>query len=436
MTSAVLSRERLRRIKNPWALHRALWLSTARANQLPPPGTDWDMWMNRSGRGNGKTRSGSEEASEQARLGGEGWRGLLVGRTYRDVRDVMVEGPAGLLSVIPESMVKNWNRSLGELTLMNGARFECFGAEDVDIIRGHEYHWAWLDELAAYTYAEDMLDAVRFTLRAGVHPRLIITTTPRPTKLIQALEVDPTVAVTEGTMFDNDHLSSIARAALLKKYGGTTLGEQELYGKIIADVAGALWRMALIDSGRFKMAERPDTISRIVIGVDPDGGGPDDCGIVATGRTYIPEPEGYVERDDYVYDPDQYLVLADRSISTNSPAKWAAAAVQCYVDYDADLLVAERNYGGAMVGATIKTAAKAMGVECNFKLVTATKGKAVRAEPVSALYQQQRVHHMGGLAELESQMTTWVPGMKSPDRMDAMVWGMTELMANGDWGLS
>ena len=187
MTSALLSRERIRRLKNPWAMRRAVWLSTARANQLPPPG-DWDLWMNRSGRGNGKTRSGSEEGSDQVRRGGDGWRGLLIGRTFRDVRDVMVEGPAGLLSVIPKQYVLNWNRSLGELTLHNGGRFECFGAEDVDIIRGHEYHWAWLDELAAYRYDVDMLDAVRFTLRAGEHPRLIVTTTPRPTKLIRELE--------------------------------------------------------------------------------------------------------------------------------------------------------------------------------------------------------------------------------------------------------
>lgn len=396
-------------------------LSTVRVNQLPPVGDWWDIWMSRAGRGNGKTWGGAGEGSEQARLGGDGWRGLLMGRTYRDVRDVMVEGPAGLLAAIPAKYVVSWNRSLGQLILTNGAMFECFGAEDPDVIRGHEYHWAWLDELAAYTYAEDIFDAVQFTLRAGVHPRLVITTTPRPTKLIRRLEDDPLVAVTTGTMYENPHLSRIARTALEKRYGGTRLGNQELDGRIITEVAGALWALEVIEEARYKQSERPVNIDRIVVGVDPAGGGPDDIGIVTAARVV-----------------DDYLVLGDQSLSHGaSPDEWGRQAVTAYVDYMADVVVAEKNYGGEMVRYVIKTAAKDMGVEVNVKLVTATRGKVVRAQPVAALYEQGRVHHVGQFAELEDQMTTWLTTDKvSPDRMDALVWGITDLMDTGDWGVS
>lgn len=343
----------------------------------------------------------------------DGHQVALVAPTYADARDTMVEGTSGLLSRLPGSMVSAWNRSLGELILTSGTRYKLFSAEEPERLRGPQYHRAYCDELAAWRYAETW-DQLLFGLRLGERPRIIISTTPKPTPLVRGIIGDPYTVITRGSTFDNAaNLAPSALAKLREKYDGTRLGRQELYAELLDDVPGAMWTRSIIDAAR---AIKPADIMRVVVAVDPSGtrGADDDgdsVGIVVAGKT----ADGKAR------------VLADRTCKL-SPDGWGRRVVEAYREFKADRIVAERNFGGAMVEHVIRT----VDARAAYKEVTASRGKSIRAEPVAALYEQGRVSHAVGLEQLEDQMCQMGPdgfvGEGSPDRVDALVWALTELM--------
>jgi predicted phage terminase large subunit-like protein len=381
----------------------------ARKNQLPPEG-EWHSWMVMAGRGFGKTRLGAEWLAAKAILN-NGIRCAIVARTFQDVRQVCVEGVSGILAILNEyDAVQNWNKASGIIELKNGSIIQTFSADAPDSLRGPQFHYAWTDELAAWQY-EDTWNQLQFGLRLGEHPQTVITTTPRPTKLVKALVKRNTTIVTRGSTFDNaDNLSKTALLELQAKYGGTRLGQQELYGAILDDNPGALWRRSMIDSVRIALEDKP-TFTRVVVGVDPavtSNEDSDNTGIVVAGMT----ANGH------------YYVLDDVTLKA-SPLEWASAAVNAYEKHKADRIVAETNNGGDLVIHLLQQVKPTVAT----KKVTATRGKQLRAEPVAALYEQGRVHHVGYFTELEDEMCEYEPGITkdSPDRMDALVWALTEL---------
>jgi predicted phage terminase large subunit-like protein len=363
-----------------------------------------------AGRGFGKTRLGAEWLAAKAILN-DGIRCAIVARTFQDVRQVCVEGVSGILAILNEyDAVQNWNKASGIIELKNGSIIQTFSADAPDSLRGPQFHYAWTDELAAWQY-EDTWNQLQFGLRLGEHPQTVITTTPRPTKLVKALVKRNTTIVTRGSTFDNaDNLSKTALLELQAKYGGTRLGQQELYGAILDDNPGALWRRSMIDSARIALEDKP-TFTRVVVGVDPavtSNEDSDNTGIVVAGMT----ANGH------------YYVLDDVTLKA-SPLEWASAAVNAYEKHKADRIVAETNNGGDLVIHLLQQVKPTVAT----KKVTATRGKQLRAEPVAALYEQGRVHHVGYFTELEDEMCEYEPGITkdSPDRMDALVWALTEL---------
>jgi len=382
----------------------------ARPNQLPPDG-DWVIWMIRAGRGFGKTRIGAETLAKWA-IRNPNTRWAVIAPTFGDARDTCVEGESGLLNIVHRyGMLKprnGWNRSTGEMRLINGSRIKCFSGDEPDRLRGPQHHGAWVDELAAFKYP-DAFDQLQFGLRLGEHPRTIITTTPRPKPFIRALlnRRDGSLVVTNGSTFDNaDNLAPSALAELMARYDGTRLGRQELYGELLEDVEGALWTLQLIEQNR--LPEVPQLV-RTVVAVDPsvtDTG--DETGIIVAGRDS--KQHGYV--------------IADYSVR-GTPDRWARRVIDAYDEHQADSIVVEVNQGGQMISQVLRTIRPNLPI----REVRATKGKQVRAEPISALYEQGRIHHIGVFEELEEQLTTWTPDApKSPDRLDALVWAFTELI--------
>jgi len=336
-----------------------------------------------------------------------------VAPTYADARDTCLEGESGLLSTLPEDRVATWNRSLGELILANGSRVKLFSADEPERLRGHQHHGAWCDELAAWRYP-DSWDQLQYGLRLGDRPRTVVTTTPKPTKLVRDLASRETCHVTRGSTFDNAaNLSSAALDELRRRYEGTRLGRQELYAELLEDVEGALWSLSGIDQDR--AAEFPD-LQRLCVAVDPavtSGDESDETGIIVAGAT-----------------ADEGFVLHDGSLR-DSPDRVARRCVDLYHELQADAVVVERNNGGDWIPALIRTVDASVNVET----VWATRGKALRAQPVSALYEQHRVHHVGSFPELEDQLCSWTPDAAgSPDRMDALVWAVTWLMLSGPSG--
>jgi phage terminase large subunit-like protein len=382
----------------------------AREKQLPPEG-DWRTWLINAGRGFGKTRVGSEEA----RAASERFPILhLAGPTSSDVRDIMVEGESGILAVSP-----NWNRpryepSKRRLTWPNGSRALLFSADEPDRFRGPQCYWAWCDELAAWRYP-DSWDQLQFGLRLGTHPQCVVTTTPRPTPLIRELIADPTTVITRGSTFDN--AANLAPAFLEKvkaKYEGTRLGRQELYAELLDDTPGALWNWAMLTPIQVPSAP---ALRRIVVAVDPavtSNASSDQTGLVVVG---VSGPQ--------VGFPDGLLYVLEDASGIYTPLQWAEHAARLYKKYNADKVIAEVNNGGDLVEVNMRQVDRTI----SYKGVYAAKGKYTRAEPVSALYEQARVRHLPGLNDLETQMTTWSAGTgeKSPDRIDALVWGITEL---------
>lgn len=389
---------------------RLYWEEIARPNQLSPE-DDWLIWLILSGRGWGKTRTGAEWIAHQA-LSTPKTRWAIVARTFADARDTCAEGESGIVNVLHRyQALENWNRSMGEIMLKNGSRIKLFSAEEPDRLRGPQHHGAWCDELAAWDYP-DAWDQLQFGLRLGANPQTIITTTPRPTKLIKDLIMRERVITVRGSTFENAaNLAPSALAELRLRYENTRLGRQELFGEILDDVEGALWTRQMIEEAR--VSNYPP-LMRIVVAIDPavtSNADSDETGIIAAGLT----ADGH------------YYILDDKSLRA-SPDTWARQAVNLYHEFKADKIVAETNNGGDMVISVLKQVDAAVPV----KKVTATRGKQLRAEPISSLYEQGRVHHVGYFEQLESQMCEWTPLSKeSPDRLDALVWALTELNNGG-----
>ena len=387
---------------------RAEWQLRARPDQLTPEGL-WPVWLALAGRGWGKTRTGAEDV---AWFGTRtpGARIAVIAPTFQDCRDTCFEGESGLIAVLPSGCVDTYNRSLGELTLWNGTRYKGYAAEASERLRGPQHHRAWADEVAAWNDPATW-DQMLFGLRLGTHPQVVATTTPKPTPLIRKIVKTPGAMITRGSTFDNSaNLPEGTLAHLRNRYEGTRLGRQELMAELLEDVQGALWTTAMIETQRVRGV--PD-LQRVVVAVDPSGTkgeGGDDVGIVVAGKTH----------------DGRFYVLEDATCNL-SPDGWARRVAEMFDKWSADRVVAEANFGGAMVEAVLRTAAKNLPI----KMVTASRGKAVRAEPIAALYEQSKVSHVGSFDELEDQMCSMTPagyvGEGPPDRADALVWALTEL---------
>ena len=385
----------------------------ARPNQLAPEG-NWSTWMILAGRGFGKTRSGSEWIKEKEAAGVR--RFALVAETAADARDVMVEGPSGIRNIYPKRLAPTYEPSKRRLTWPSGAVATLYNGTEPDQLRGPEHGAAWVDELAKYHYPQEMWDNLQFGLRMGDHPQTVVTTTPRPIPVIRGIISDPNTVITRGSTFENaSNLAESFLATVKKKYEGTRLGRQELFAEILNDMPGALWTQETIDACRIEKIPSGVVLVRVVVAVDPSGvNGEEDSGdtvgIIVAG----------LGSDEHVY------VLHDGSLK-GAPTEWGRRAVQAYHTFAADRLVAENNYGGAMVEHVIRT----VDPNVSYKAVSASRGKVLRAEPVAALYEQGRVHHVGAFPALEDQMTLFGPrgyiGAGSPDRLDAMVWATTDL---------
>ena len=380
----------------------------ARPAQIPPESDDWSTFLILAGRGFGKTRSAAEWIAWNA-IRNPNTRWAVVAPTFTDARDTCAEGVSGLVTILKEyGALKDYNRSMGEIILTNRSRVKLFSGEEPDRLRGPQFHGGWFDELAAFKYPEAW-DQYKFALRLGDHPRTIVTTTPRPTKQIKELVEREGTYVQRGSTFDNAaNLSESALLDLKRKYEGTRLGRQELYGEIIDEIDGALWTRAMLDEAK---VETHPPLARIVVGLDPavtNNPDSDETGIVVAGVT----GDGH------------YYVLEDCTIKA-SPDTWARVAVDAYHRHGADRVIGETNNGGDMIELLLRQ----IDPHVSYKKVTATRGKLVRAEPVAALSEQNRLHLVGNFPRLEDELTNYTPmAPGSPDRMDAMVWAITELM--------
>jgi phage terminase large subunit-like protein len=381
-----------------------------RANQLPPDG-DWSIWVILAGRGFGKTRAGADWVHALAHEAPR--RFALVGASLDSARAVMVEGESGLLARVPAGGDVSFVASQRLLTWGNGSQARLFSGGEPDSLRGGQFDFAWGDEFAHWPRAEATLTNLRMATRLGVHPRLLLSTTPLPHRWLKELIAEPGVAVTRGRMADNEaNLPDSFIAGLQNRYGASATGRQELDGEIIEDLTGALWTRALIE--RQRMAT-PAQLVRVVVGVDPPAGGQEGmCGIVVVGLDGA--GRGHV--------------LDDASVSTARPEEWARAVVNAADRWNADRVIAEINNGGDMVTALLRSVDAALPI----MPVRASRGKVARAEPVASLYGERRVFHAAPFAALEDQLCGLMangvyagPG-SSPDRADALVWALTALM--------
>jgi phage terminase large subunit-like protein len=401
-------------LENDWRWY----LSQARPEQKPPPG-DWRVWLLLAGRGFGKTRTGAEFVRACAEFG-LARRIALVAPTALDVRNVMVEGESGILAIGPPKERPDYEPSLHRLTWPNGAVATLFSADEPNRLRGPQHDLAWCDELAAWRYpaAWDML---MFGLRLGEDPRVVVTTTPRPIKIIRDLVADRDAVVTRGVTFDNrDFLARAFIKRIAERYAGRRLGQQEIFAEILEETPGALWTRELIERWRVPGASAPREFREIVVAVDPpaiSGARADECGVIVAARA---------ENGD-IY------VLADLSSQGDTPAGWSQRVAAAYRRYRANRVVAESNNGGEMVADVLRQCDANLPV----RLVTATRGKYLRAEPVAAAYERGLVHHVGAFAKLEDQLCALTPDFDarsagySPDRADALVWAIADLIGGG-----
>jgi phage terminase large subunit-like protein len=371
-----------------------------------PRDWDWDVWLLLGGRGAGKTRAGAEYVLDHLERVGPAARVGIGAPTAADVRDVCAEGVSGLITIARDRF-SAYNRSLGEAHHVNGGYVKFMGAEEPNRWTGPQWTLLWADELALWN--QDSWEQAQFGLRLGDHPRAIATTTPKARRFVRELAEQPTTELTTARMADNPHLSELVIRRLEARYGGTRLGRQELNAEWLDDTPGALWVRDTLERNR--VHSEPDLV-RIVVAIDPSGGsteGHAECGIVAAGKGV--DGHGYVLRD-----------VSERL----GPERWARRAVQLYEELKADRIVAERNFGGDMVLATIHTVDSNVPVT----LVNASRSKRLRAEPVAALDEQGKIHLVGTFPTLEDQLATWVPdsGDPSPDRLDALVWALTNLL--------
>lgn len=388
---------------------RTNWAVHARAEQFAPKG-DWRTWVYLAGRGAGKTRAGGEcmrrwvESGQCRRL-------HFVAPTASDVRDVMVEGESGILAISHPRFMPVYEPSKRRLTWPNGSTAMLFSADKPDRLRGPQCDGLWCDEVASWRYP-DAWDMAMFGLRLGSDPRTVVTTTPRPTKLIKSILANPTTVQTRGSTYDNQrNLAPAFVEQIIQQYEGTRLGRQEIYAEILDDNPNALWNRAMIDDHRISSLPDPDKgfrLSRVVVAIDPSATATgDETGIVVCA----------IGNDRFFY------VLEDFS-RQGSPDQWARAAVAAYEERKADRIIYEANQGGDMVAHTIRT----VNPHIPLTAVHASRGKTARAEPIAALYEQGRVRHVGTFPKLEDQMCEWdASSNESPDRLDALVWGLTEL---------
>lgn len=395
----------LRLLNDPWAASRRL-------NQTAPEG-DWRTWLFMAGRGAGKTRAGAEWVREVAR-DHPGCRIALVAATAADARDVMVEGESGILAVCGRYGINVvYEPSKRRLTWPNGSMATTYSADEPNRLRGPQHAFAWSDEIAAWRYPETW-DQLQFGLRLGTNPRVMATTTPKPVRLVRDLMAQVStgrVVVTTGSTFDNrDNLAPQFVEQILAKYQGTRLGAQEIEGVLLEDVQGALWSWSLLDECR-AMGSVPQ-LERVVVAIDPAASAGEDSaetGIIVVGKDGT----------------GRGWVIDDASVK-GTPIEWARAAVSAFDRWRADRVIAESNQGGLMVEQVLRTVRPNLPVQ----LVHASRGKLTRAEPVAALYEQGMVRHAAAFRALEEQMTTYDGSGDSPDRMDALVWGLTALLVS------
>ena len=386
------------------------WRLHAREKQLAPDG-GWSLCMWLTGRGWGKTRCGAEWTREQIESG-RCRRMALVAPTAADARDVMVEGESGLLAISPPWNRPDYEPSKRRLTWPNGAMATTYSADEPERLRGPQHDGAWVDELAAWRYPEAW-DMLMFGLRLGANPQCIVTTTPKPRQIIRRILDDPKAVIIRGSTYENRrNLAAAFFSQIVKVYEGTTLGRQELHGEVLTDIPGALWDRKTIMRGV------APPLSRIVVAIDPavtSHDESDETGIIVAGKC-----------------GDNFYVLEDLS-GRYTPEGWARKAVYAYTRWNADRVIGEVNNGGDMIEATLRQVDRNVA----YTSVRASRGKAVRAEPIAALYEQGRGVHCGTFNQLEDQMCSWTGDADwSPDRMDALVWAASELMLGEERALS
>ncbi len=425
------------------ALSRS-WRFLARPSQMPPgdPWSDrpdrpnWFIWLIMSGRGFGKTRTGAETVIQWARETPR-IHIALVGATADDVRKTMLsEGhehedqASGILAVSTDDFRPIYEPSKRLLTWPNGSTATIYTGEEPGRLRGPQHHKAWIDELAAFKYSDQAWDMLQFGLRLGINPQVVITTTPRPIPIIKKLVKRKDCIVTEGSSYDNRaNLSEIYYKNVIKPYEGTRLGEQEIYGKLLLDNPGALFKYAFIEPYR---VERIDDLYRIVVAIDPavtSKPESDETSLVVCGiKTNIWKPHGEHVLEN-ARDVDHGYVL-EECTGRFTPKQWGEKAVELYDKWKADRIVAEVNNGGDLVEANIRS----INSNVSYNGVHASKGKAIRAEPVAALYERGMIHHVGNFKELEDEITEWDPklNLPSPNRLDALVWGFTDLLLSDE----
>ncbi|SIN59635.1 Large terminase phage packaging protein [Parasphingorhabdus marina DSM 22363] len=394
------------------------WTRWGRPDQMPPD-PPWSTWLIMAGRGFGKTRAGAEWVRAIAEQDGSA-RFALVGANYAECRSVMIEGESGLLTISAPDQRPEWEPSLKRLRWPGGAEAQIYSAAEPEALRGPQSSHSWCDEIAKWInnagQAEATWHNLKMGLRLGENPQVVLTTTPRPVPLVRTLVKDPDVVITRGRTYANAlNLPQAFLTAMERDYAGTRLGRQELDGELIEDIAGALWSRQMIESSR---VQNRLLLDRIVIGVDPPASAHGDaCGIIVAGVT----GSGSAIRG---------FVLADCSVEQASPETWARAVASSAEHWNADRIIAEANQGGAMVKSVLQAARISLPV----RLVHAARGKVARAEPVAALYENGRVHHAGCFPRLEDEMCGLLTGGayegpgRSPDRADALVWALTELM--------
>ena len=401
----------------PWLFE--FW---ALPHQLPPEGA-WKSWVIMGGRGAGKTRAGAEwvrSEAEGARPGdpGRSRRLALVGETHDQVREVMVFGQSGILACSPPDRRPVWEAGRRRLVWPNGAVAQAFSAHEPEALRGPQFDAAWVDELAKWKKGQEAWDMLQFALRLGEYPRQVVTTTPRNVPVLKAILANPSTVVTHApTEANRAYLAASFLDEVRARYAGTRIGRQELDGVLLEDAEGALWSSGSIEACRVAAAP---VLGRVVVAVDPPvtgHRGSDECGIVVVGVVTEGPPQDW-----------RAWVLEDASVAGASPDRWARAALDAMARHGADRLVAEVNQGGDLVESVIRQIDPLV----PYRAVRAARGKAARAEPVAALYEQGRVAHLRGLGALEDQMCRMTAqgfqGQGSPDRVDALVWALTDLM--------
>ena len=400
------------------------WNFWGRPNQHAPEG-NWFLWLILAGRGFGKSRCGAEWIKKKAKTPGK--RFALVGQTAAEVRDVMVEGQSGILACAEPWFMPEYQPSKRRIVWPNGTWATTYSGDSPDQLRGPNFDDAWVDEFAKFKYPSATWSNLEFALRAGKMPQVCMTTTGRPVKKLKELAADEETIITRGSTRDNiANLSARSVERVFRLYEGTRLGRQELYGEILGDNPNALWRIDWIDDTR--VSTYPDLV-RVVVGVDPPGSTSTECGIVVAG----------IDQSGHGY------VIDDMSM-VGTPSEWGAQAVAAYFKHDADLIVCEGNFGGDMVISTVETAAEKARIRVPTRKVHASRGKHIRAQPVSMLYEQGHVSHVGTFGDLESEQVEWQPflagdddeevtysanprkSQPSPNRLDAVVWALTFLM--------